>query len=208
MLHPLTLAHANLSREQGEPDQSEFTVVKVDAYNGIKAYLSDLEGTDIKSVEDIIAYNKANTGTEGANPGDHPAFPSGQDNLIEIAQTQGIKDETYYKALTYTQLKSRKEGFDGALKHPDGDLDALLLCDVNGVGQQMAAQAAYPIISVPIGLDSDGMPVSLSIHHSAWKEKALIKWASAIEDLVGEIVGPRATPRYRNYTSKNLPVFD
>jgi hypothetical protein len=68
----------NISREHGEPSQSEFTVAKVDAYNGINAYLSELSCTRIKTVEDIIAYNSQNRGTEGACPNDHPAFPSGQ----------------------------------------------------------------------------------------------------------------------------------
>ena len=53
-------------------------MVKVDAYNGINAYLSELSNTCIKSVEDIIKYNDENSGTEGAYPGDHRAFTSGQ----------------------------------------------------------------------------------------------------------------------------------
>lgn len=65
-------------RTYGEPSQSEFTVVKVDAYNGIDAYLSELSNTSARSVEDIVEYNDHNTGTEGAQPGDHPAFLSGQ----------------------------------------------------------------------------------------------------------------------------------
>ncbi|KAF2180472.1 amidase [Zopfia rhizophila CBS 207.26] len=196
------------SREYGEPDKSEFTVVKVDAYNGINAYLSELSHTEIKSIEDIVEYNIRNSGTEGANPGDHPAFPSGQDNFHEITQTKGIKSDTYQKALQYTQEKSRKEGIDGALKHPDGDFDALIMCDRNGVGQQMAAQAGYPIISIPIGLDADGLPVALTLHQTAWKEGILIKWASAIENLVHELSGSRPTPCYRNYLFKNVPVFE
>lgn len=52
--------------------------MKVDAYNGINAYLSQLSGTQMKTIEDIVKYNAENPGTEGANPGHHPAFPSGQ----------------------------------------------------------------------------------------------------------------------------------
>lgn len=180
--------------EFGKTSQAEFTVVKVDAYNGINAYLSQLSGTRMKTIEDIVKYNAENSGSEGANPGDHSAFPSGQDNFREIVQTQGIKDENYHNALSYIQKKSRKEGIDAALKHvtEDGqtiEFDALLLCDRKGVGQQMAAQAGYPIICIPIGLDAFGIPVSLSLLHSAWKEGPLIKWASAIEDLLNENLG-------------------
>lgn len=53
-------------------------MVKVDAYNGINAYLSELSDTCIKSVEDIVRYNDNNSGTEGAYQGGHQAFPSGQ----------------------------------------------------------------------------------------------------------------------------------
>ena len=69
---------ADLDRNRGDPSHSEFTVVKVDAYNGINDYLAQLSDTSMKTVEDIVDYNDRNTGTEGAEPGDIPAFPSGQ----------------------------------------------------------------------------------------------------------------------------------
>ena len=76
---------AYADRELGEPDKSEWTVVKVEAYNGINKYLSRLENTKVKSLEDLVMFNKHNKGTEGAEPGDHPAFPSGQaSNLIHL----------------------------------------------------------------------------------------------------------------------------
>ncbi|KAL9099056.1 MAG: hypothetical protein Q9163_005385 [Psora crenata] len=197
--------------EYGKASESEFTVVKVDAYNGINKYLSNLSATEIRSVEDIIDFNNRNRGTEGAQAGDHPAFPSGQDNLQDIAQTKGVEDSTYQDALGYIHRKTREEGIDAALRRTteDGEsieLDALLLFDRKGAGQQLAAQAGYPIICIPIGLDSAGMPFSLSLQHTAWKEETLIKWASAIEDLVNGLFGWRPTPTYREYKSKNIPI--
>ena len=53
-------------------------MVKVEAYNTINAYLSDLSNTSIKSVEDIVSYNERNRGTEGAYRGDVAAYPTGQ----------------------------------------------------------------------------------------------------------------------------------
>ena len=64
----------------------------------------------------------------------------------------------------------------------------------------------YPIICIPIGLDAAGFPVSLSIQHTAWSEGKLIKWASAIEDLIHHVQSWRPTPEYRNFTSKNIPI--
>ncbi|KAK3708285.1 hypothetical protein LTR37_011550 [Vermiconidia calcicola] len=199
--------------------------VKVDAYNGINQYLSKCTNTMIRSLEDVVAYNLENRGTEGAEPGDHPAFPSGQNNLQEIVKTKGVEDHIYASALRHIQQKCREEGIDGALKHPEGDLDALLLCDRKAVGQQIAAQAGklhmktksfpsltpgsgYPIVSIPIGLDEKGIPVAMSLHQTAWKEGALIKWASAIEDMLAGFQGSRRTPTYRNPMCKKIPVFE
>ncbi|KAL8993802.1 MAG: hypothetical protein Q9169_006073 [Polycauliona sp. 2 TL-2023] len=197
--------------KRGKASESEYTVVKTDAYNGINACLSQLSETPVKSVEDVLAFNTENTGTEGALPGDVPAFPSGQDDLEEVVGSQGLEDETYSKALQYTQYQCRTQGIDAALHSSEDktcpiEYDALLLCDHKGAGQQLAAQAGYPIITIPIGIDADGFPVSLSFQHRAWQERTLIKWASAVEDLVHEIQGWRPTPEYRNYHSKNIPV--
>lgn len=120
------------------------------------------------------------------------------------------------------------EGIDAALKHETAngeskEFDALLLCDREAPGQQMAAQAGrflshspsgftnnaysgYPIICIPIGTDAAGLPFSLSIQHSAWKEDVLIKWASAIERLVRTLHGERPTPQYQNHLAKNIPI--
>lgn len=147
------------------PAEAEITVAKVDAYNDINAYLFELSNTPMRSVEDIIDYNSVNTGTEGANVGDLPAFISGQvsptptstdtarpftnrtQNLFhEVAQTHGKEDTTYRHALTHTQTQCRAEGIDAALRyttagHQTHSFDALLLCDRLGSGQQKAAQA-------------------------------------------------------------------
>lgn len=53
-------------------------MVKVDAYNDIKSYLAECSGTSIESLDDVVAYNDANSGSEGAFAHEHPAFPSGQ----------------------------------------------------------------------------------------------------------------------------------
>ena len=136
-------ADGNWDWTHGKPSESEFTVVKVDAYNGINAYLSELSETSVRRLDDVIKYNDENSGTEGANPGDHAAYPTGQDNFRGVLQGKGWEDETYCKALDYMQHKCRTEGIDAALKETGTDegLDALLLFDRKGAGQQIAAQA-------------------------------------------------------------------
>lgn len=41
---------------RGFANESEYTVVKVDFYNDIKRYLSELSNTQIRSLEDIVKY--------------------------------------------------------------------------------------------------------------------------------------------------------
>lgn len=71
-------ADGNWDWTYGKPSESEFTVVKVEAFQGINSYLSELSDTRMKTLENVIEYNQENSGTEGAKPGDHPAFPLGQ----------------------------------------------------------------------------------------------------------------------------------
>jgi amidase len=198
--------------EHGEKEQSEWTVGKVDAYNNINSYLQGLVESPVRYVEDIIKFNEENTTTEGGIPGTLPAFPDGQLRFHDISQQKGVKDDTYYSALAHIQRQTREYGIDAALSYTDKSngekihLDALLLCDRRGIGQQYAAQAGYPIICIPIGLDDDGLPVSLSLQQSAWKEAELVKWASAIEDLWAKETGKRVVPRFRNPLANNIPV--
>ncbi|KAK5097463.1 hypothetical protein LTS08_006875 [Lithohypha guttulata] len=198
--------------EHGAPDKSEWTVAKIDAYNDINAYLQQLCDSNMRSLEDIVQYNSDNNGSEGAVPGTVPAFPTGQDNLLEIVQAKGIRNVTYQAALDHIRRQTRQNGIDAALSWQDPTsnqvhhLDALLFCDRRGIGQQYAAQAGYPIICIPIGLDSCGMPVSLSFQQSAWKESELVKWASAVEDLLEVKNGRRATPKFKNLYAKNIPI--
>ncbi|KAK6440791.1 hypothetical protein LTR95_002990 [Oleoguttula sp. CCFEE 5521] len=197
---------------ESHPEKSEITVSKVQTYYLMERYLSKLKNTPMRTLEDIVAYNDENSGAEGGKPDHLPAFPYGQDLFHRCVATKGIKDKMYYSALHHCQTQCRDNGIDAALHYADSTtaesqiLDALLFCDIKMGGQCIAAQAGYPIISVPVGLDPDGMPVSLTLQHTAWEEARLVKWASAIEDLVLLEMGPRPTPTFKNHLRKNVPV--
>ena len=90
---------------RGYPNESEYTYVKVDFYNNIAKYLSELSNTKIKSLADIVKYNIDNVGTEGGTPGISPAFGSGQDGFIASLETKGIMNSTYWEALSFCQRK-------------------------------------------------------------------------------------------------------
>lgn len=196
---------------RGRPNESEYTVVKVDFYNNIKAYLSELDNTNIRSLEDIVAYNYANDGTEGGNPWPLgiPAFFSGQDGFLASLETKGVMDDTYYQALAFCQRSTREEGIDAALKSNGRSLDALLVPPDVGQTYQIAAQAGYPMITLPAGVHSEtGMPFGLALMGTAWSEGSLLKWASAIEDLQlsGATEIKRSLPRWYGYLERNVPV--
>lgn len=137
---------------RGFSNESEYTYVKVDFYNNIKKYLSELNNTNIRSLEDIVAYNEANDGTEGGFewPLGIPAFYSGQDGLLASLETKGVQDDEYFQALAFCRRTTREEGIDAALaKGPNGGkLDALLVPPDVAQAPQIAAQAGYPMVSI------------------------------------------------------------
>ncbi|KAI9840070.1 MAG: hypothetical protein M1819_000263 [Sarea resinae] len=213
---------------RGYPNESEYTYVKVDFYNNIKAYLAELNNTAIRSVEDIVQYNIDNLGSEGGLPGIHPAFGSGQDGLLASMETKGEMDSTYFSALSHCQLQTRTNGIDAAL-HPSTShqpLSALLMPTDVGQTYQIAAQAGYPMITLPSGTNTwaTGMPFGLGLMGTAWSEAELIRWASAIEDLMasekdgeegegggrgaGKARYGRTSPRWFEYRARNIPVLN
>ena len=126
------------------PPESELTVVKTDFYNDIRTYLSTLtcNPRGLRSLEDIIAFNRAHADEEGGLPGRHPAWPTGQDVFEKSAATGGREDETYRRALGFIRRKSRDEGIDAALGG-EGGLDGLVVpvqAD-SGLANQVAAKA-------------------------------------------------------------------
>ncbi|RYC54355.1 hypothetical protein CHU98_g11855 [Xylaria longipes] len=195
---------------EGHPEQSEYTVVKVDFYNDLKKYLAGLivNPNHIRSLEDVVEYNIRHTEREGGVPGTHPAWPTGQDSFDKSLATKGVEDETYKSALSFIRQKTRDEGIDAALKCEGKPFDGLLVpvqAD-GGVAVQIAAQAGYPMITIPVDVGDDGVPFGLAIIQTAFKEDKLIKYGAAIE----AVVGGRPRPTFRNIHADNwiLAVYD
>ena len=196
---------------RGYPNESEYTVVKVDFYNNIKAYLSELENTNIRSLEDLVQYNIANLGSEGGIPGINPAFGSGQDGFLASLDTNGVMNETYFQALAFCQQSTRENGIDAALNYNGRKLDALLVPPDVGQSYQIAAQAGYPMITIPAGVNAiSHMPFGLALMGTAWSEAELIKWSSAIEDLQFSSMTKyrRSLPLWHGYSDRNIPILN
>ncbi|UPL03315.1 hypothetical protein LCI18_014249 [Fusarium solani-melongenae] len=197
---------------RGFPNESEYTYIKVDFYNNIKTYLSEVSNTNVKSLEDIVKFNMEFDGTEGGYPykdgKGHPAFASGQDGFLASLETKGKQDETYFQALEFCVSSCRK-GIDDALNYKGKKLAGLLVPPQVAQAPQIAAQAGYPVITIPGGYSSEsGMPFGLAIMQTAFAEAELVKWASAIEDLQKSADAPskRQRPTWRGYLERNVPV--
>lgn len=194
---------------RGFPNESEYTYVKTDFYNDIAVYLAEMNNTSIRSLADIVQYNIDNVGSEGGIPGVHPAFKSGQDGFNASLATGGIMDETYWQALAFCHRTTREDGIDAALSNNGTNLTALLVPPDVGQTYQIAAQAGYPIITLPAGVSPDtGMPFGLALMGTAWSESMLVKYGSAIEDLqvTSGTKYQRTKPLWYDYRSKNVPI--
>lgn len=55
------------------------------------------------------------------------------------------------------------------------------------------------MISLPVGLDKDHVPVGLAVIEPAWHDYLLVKWASAIEDTIQG----RSKPGFRSPNADN-----
>ena len=67
------------------------------------------------------------------------------------------------------------------------------------------------MITLPASVSSStGMPFGLALMGTAWSEPELVKWASAIEDLLFKSNGAygRTKPMWYGYKQRNIPVLN
>ncbi|KAJ5782307.1 Amidase family protein [Penicillium paradoxum] len=182
---------------RGFANESSYSYIKVDFYNNLRDYLSEVENTNVRSVEDLVQYNIDNSGSEGGLPGVHPAFASGQDGLLASLESKGCHG------------RDLLPGSRVLPAHYPVTLDGLLVPPDMAQSIQIAAQAGYPVITLPGGVsDVTGMPFGFAIMNTAFSEASLIKYASAIEDLQKNSGAEwqRPLPQWRGYLERNLPV--
>ena len=211
-MEPRLTTRRDYGSTRGYPNESEYSYVKVDFYQNIQKYLSELSNTNIRSLEDLVQYNIDNVGTEGGTPGIHPAFGSGQDGFLASVATKGIMNETYWQALEYCHRTTREEGIDAALRHDGQQLDALLAPPDVAQSYQIAAQAGYPVITIPAYVHSlSGMPFGFSFMGTAFSEATLIRYASATEDLLvstgSKYQRANTPPKWEGYLDRVIPTL-
>jgi amidase len=184
IVDPVTLPHlADLS-------DPELTVMAYDFKHDLNAYLANRPHLEVKTLADLIAFNKREAARE------MPWF--GQD-LFEQSEAKGpLTDKAYTDALAKAKQFSGPDGIDAALQA--NHLDALLspswgpayLTDLVlgdhivsgnptvGGASQPAAVAGYPSITVPAGW-AHGLPVGIVFFGTKWSEPTLISIAYGFE---------------------------
>ena len=163
--------------------RSGYDVLLYEFKDGVNKYLASRPDLEVKTLEDIIQFNKDNADKE---------MPYFQQEILEEAQAKGDLAEKEYQDALKTVLEISREGIDESLKKDE--LDAILgvtggpawLIDlVNGDhfgtgSSSPAARSGYPNISIPAGF-VHGLPVGISMFSGAYEEPKLISMAYAFE---------------------------
>ncbi len=180
----------------GEYGNSGFDVLLYEFKAGINKYLKSRPDVEVKSLADIIRFNKDNADKE---------MPYFQQEILEMAQEKGDLEEQEYKEALQTVLEVSRNGIKNAIEKDS--LDAiigvtggpawpidLINGDHFGTGSSTpAARSGYPNITVPAGF-VHGLPVGVSFFAAAYQEPKLIGIAYAFEQATNVRVAPGLKP--------------
>jgi amidase len=169
----------NLNPESAGRNQPQRipTVFVYELKNGLNAYLRDwATETPIKTMSDIVAFNKANAGR---------TLRFGQDIFLASEATRGDLSEPEYAAARQMDIRtSRTLGIDAYMA--THRLDAILF--PANIGAAIAAKAGYPSVQVPAGFVAGAnlnftpdYPFGATFTGRAWSEPTLLRLAYAFE---------------------------
>ncbi|HJU42197.1 MAG TPA: amidase [Vicinamibacterales bacterium] len=177
-------------------NDAEFTVLLYEFKDGLNSYLKK-SGAPHASLEALIAFNKANADR---------VMPIFGQEIFEQAQAKGpLSDAAYIKARDSARRLAGRDGLIATLDRHK--LDAIIAPSMSpawptdhvlgdhfiGAGYGMAAVAATPSITVPIG-DSHGLPLGVTFMGRAYTEGELIGFGYALEQLTKARKAPTFKP--------------
>jgi amidase len=170
---------------------AEFLVLMNEFKGDIAAYLSGLRGTDMRTLADLIRFNAQHCAEEMRFFGQE---------IFELSESMSgdLRDPDYLAARALCLELGRDEGIDKALA--DDDLDAILSPSY-AFGTSGPAVAGYPLISVPVGISSEGRPAGIWLSGGFLSEPTLIALAYAIE----QRLEARKLPRFRGNVPPEPP---
>ena len=193
--------NTDLPAELGWED--ELLVLLAEFRAGLADYLSTRSGDAPRTLADIVQFNTMHAAEE------LPHF--GQSLLEQALVAPDLNDRRYLDALERCRTQSRSDGIDAVLR--EHDLTALLspayppafLIDhVNpehtaGSCSTPAAQAGYPLLTVPSGLAA-GLPVAVTFWGTAHSEQSLLRIGAAYEAARDGDTGPLPAPTFMPFS--------
>lgn len=191
-----------LAPRQSYVQGDEFTVLLHEFKVALAAYLATRlphpdhpDALIPRSLSDLIAFNQAHAQDELAY--------FGQEIFEQAEATTGLDDPTYQEA-----LRRSRDGARALLDHAlqTEQLDAIVALTMqpawatdlpkgnrySGGSSSYAAQAGYPLVTVPAG-QAFGLPVGITFMGGAWSEPRLLALAYAFE----QATLARTPPTYR-----------
>ena len=186
-------------KELRESD-AERTILLCELKDGLGRYLRGRRGLAVKSLADVIRWNRKHAAEE------MPYFQ--QELFEESVRTRGLASKAYREAREKALRLARTEGIDRVMrKHriaalvapsgmPAGRIDELSGDKHLGGSTQPAAVAGYPVITVPAGFAHD-LPLGLTFFAGAGSESRLLGFAFAFEQLTQARRTPRFLPALR-----------
>ncbi|KAJ1378548.1 Amidase signature domain [Sesbania bispinosa] len=146
----------------------ETTALLAEYKIAINAYLKDLEFSPVRSLEDVISFNKRNANLE-------MIVEYGQDIFLASQATDGIGEKEKEALANLTRLS--RDGFEKLIN--DNKLDALVT--PGSVVAPVLAIGGFPGINVPAGYDNIGIPFGINFGGLKFSEPKLIEIAYGFE---------------------------
>lgn len=169
--------------ERGAYGNSGYQLLQYEFKDGLNKYLATRTGVPVKTLADLIVFNKENADKE---------MPYFQQEILEKSEMKGSLDDEEYKEHLRVVTEVSRDSINNTLK--EKGLDAIMGVtggpawpidvingDHFGTGSSSpAARSGYPNITVPAGFHH-GLPVGLSFFAGKYEEPKLISIAFAFE---------------------------
>ncbi|HEV3327157.1 MAG TPA: amidase [Puia sp.] len=187
-----TVIEIELQKQIGDAGSGEGLVLQYEFKDGLNRYLASVTDAKVKSLADVIAYNRENASR---------AMPYFKQETLEKSETRGGLDSSEYtdalkKLLSVRQIiddsikQNQLDAISGTTSGLAGCID--LITGDHGTGPGFsgpAAMAGYPHITVPMGTVMD-LPVGISFIGGAYTEPELLAIAYAYEQASKKRVAP------------------
>ncbi|CAM3846844.1 amidase family protein [Nocardioides zeicaulis] len=185
-----------------ELGEDELLVLLAELRSGVEDYLSSRSGDVPRTLEDVVAFNRAHSATELAHFGQ---------SLFERALAGPREGSREHLAARSRGLAATRDGgIDQVLR--EHDLDALVTPSyppaspidlVNpdwfaGGCTAPSAIAGYPLVTVPTEIAA-GLPVAVSFWGTGASEATLIEIAHGYEQARDRSTGPLAAPTFATF---------